>query len=171
MTKREVLIELLGRYTAALEGSPAHGRGDQHGSRLNLPDQELWCEAFIELDRCLMLMRKEGRQKSVRYRRIGGNHDGRTETCSLATARWHLFEWWVDVPYVLSPKRRRAKNGRTVTVLEPAPKHHPEAREDRAMAGLDWLCAAYDFRRAYPGLHYLAKQQIIPGFRAEAIAA
>lgn len=174
--KRQALILLLAHREDALVAGRDGNISAPHESRLLSHDEELWCEAFEELERCLGLMRNKGKQLSVAYERRGGPRDGAVRSCSLATARWHLLEWYCPKAYKLEPVRRKARNGKRVTILEARPKRDPEAREDRADAGLAWLVMMYDFRRAYPGLHHLTKpdrsgSQRIPGLRIEGIAA
>lgn len=171
MTRREILILLLAHRDDALEAGSAGGRSDQRGSRLLMHNPDLWCEAFAELERCLTLMSGRGPHDEVRYTVRGGSNDGQLVACSRRAASWHMVRWYCPVAHRLQPVRRKARNGRRVTVLEPQPVRHPDAREDRAEAGLEWLLRTFDFRAAYPGLHWLAKQQRIPGLKVEAVAA
>lgn len=171
MTKRDILILLLAHRDDALEAGPAGGRSDQRGSRLLLHNPDLWCEAFVELERCLALMVAPGPRDEIRYSVRGGPDDGQPVACSRRSAAWHMVRWYSPDGYCFQPVRRKTKNGRRVTVLEPQPVRHRDVREDRAAAGLEWLLGVFDFRAAYPGLHWLAKNQRIPGLKVDAVAA
>lgn len=176
MTKREILTLLLAHRDDALVPGGAGGRADQHGSRLLLHDPDLWCVAFDELERCLTLMNGRGPHDEIRFTVRGGPHDGQVMACSRRAACWHMVRWFAPSAYRNTHVRRRLKNGKRVTVLESRPVRDPAAREDKAEAGMGWLLATYDFRRAYPGLHWLAKSgpaghPRLPGLRVEGIAA
>lgn len=171
MTKREILTLLLAHRDDALVPGGAGGRADQHGSRLLLHDPDLWCVAFDELERCLSLMNGRGPHDEIRFTVRGGSRDGTVVACSRRAACWHMVRWFAPMSHRLTPVKRRTKTGKRVTVLEPRPVRDPGAREDRAEAGLSWLLSTYDFRRAYPGLHWLSKNSRLPGLRVEGIAA
>lgn len=170
MTRREILVLLLAHREDALVAENDNVPSDRKGSRLLSRNEYLWCEAFVELERCLLLMRQEG-TKAVKYRTLGGRHDGQYDWCRLSTARRHMLDWYTDVAHKLTQVRRKAKNGKRVTVFEPRPVRAAGVREDMANAGLTWLAQTYDFRKAYPGLHWLAKGQRLPGLRVEELAA
>lgn len=170
MTRREILMLLLAHREDALVSGTADGRGSENGSRLLMHDPDLWCEAFEELERGLVAMRKLGKQQAVRYTRVGGKWDGREESCALANARWHLLAWYSPIAYKMTPAQQRVRgSNKRITVMVSRPVRDPEARQDRADAGLTWLASAYRWNVAYPSLTNLAKtnpktgQRRLPG--------
>lgn len=170
MTQAELLILLLEHLPDFYEAGRAGGPSDNHGSRLLLFDPELDLantnveSPFIELDRCLALMKNQGKQQAVRYKRLGGPNDGTQCSCSLATARWHLLAWYIPDRYEQPRSYHRKRHGRNETIRpKPQPVRHKDAREDRAHAGLEWLTAHFDWSKATPGLNHLRKEQKIQG--------
>lgn len=163
VTRHETLALLLAYRDDALTAPSGGGRSDRPGSRLLLHDAHLWTGAYDQLEHTLSEMRRLGQQQHITYTRQGGPHDGATDTCSLRTARWHLLHWYSHVHYRLAPRRHRVKGRGHITRLEPIPVRHPDARQDRAQAGLDWAVNHYDWEAAQPGLRQLARTSAIPG--------
>lgn len=165
MNQSELLILLLEHYPDWLTTGTPSGRPDgQLGARLLVHDPELDCEAFQELDQALTLMAKQGKQQAVRYLATSGANDGTEVSCSLATIRWHTIAWYMPSQYVQPRPYTRKRHGRNETIRpQTQPVRHPEAREDRARAGLTWLIAHYNWTKATPGINWLRKNDRIKG--------
>lgn len=133
------------------------GGGDQGHATLRLHDRRCrlhtvglrcscWVKSFDELERCLKRMHSLGRQQSVHYE----HRPGETRTISLHTAWWHTRAWYVDVEWRSQPVVRRvaAKGGRKRQVTDPnrrirVPVRHPDAREQKALAGVVWIASQF----------------------------
>ena len=145
--RRETIVFLLERMEDALmERTSSNGRS-QHESVSLLAGPWWGSPAFQELDRCLDLMRSQGRQRAVSF--------ASGKSCSLGCARWHVLAWHVQVEHRTTTarqplrdkhgKQKRDKNGnaRTERVLELKPQRHRDARQDRADAGVEWIVGEF----------------------------
>lgn len=131
-----VLAEIAARYhelVAPLNG-PDHVRGD--GGSLPLPPAT-YTASVREFERLLRLMRNQGRQLAYRGEPV----------CRL---RWHVLAWFVDAVRVIDHHNVYVvRHGKKRLVLRPdgkpetrpvlAHRRHPEAREEKAVWGLEWM--------------------------------
>ena len=137
---REKIVWLLEHFEdVLLERTMLPNARNGHAAVLLMPGP-LWNDAFHELERCLALMRNRGRQQAVSYE--GGS-------CSLRCAAWHVNAWYVQVErrQTLARQAFKKRNGKQGTILVPVVEvqRHRDAREAKALAGVDWIMEEFQW--------------------------
>ena len=137
--RRETIVWLLEHLEDVLmERTESFGKS-KHES-VSLQAGPLWNDAFRELERCLALMRNRGCQQAVSYE--GGS-------CSLRCAAWHVNAWYVQVErrQTLARQAFKKRNGKQGTILVPVVEvqRHRDAREAKALAGVDWIVEEFQW--------------------------
>lgn len=125
-------------------------------------DCTCWVASMDELTRCLHTMRKLRKQRALAYTRHVAGED-RVETADIGVIYQHVRWWYLDVTYRSAPVTRLVrKNGRVTEqptyhretgrpMLRLVAVRHPDARAEKAAAGLTFLAHLFRGEPRVPG--------------------
>jgi hypothetical protein len=153
----EVLSQIASRYVELTEPCGKDGiRGDGTGVSL-MP--RTYTATVKEFERLMGVMRNQAKQKAY-------------AGWSLGKLSWHILEWFVKAePVVRSrPLLVTGKGGKLVPAYESTGERamirtaaylrNPDAREDRALLGLEWMAGAWALR-----IEPMLPDEIVVGLR------